>query len=122
MLNTWKKLLPEGHNAAALLMSLVALVIFLINLYLAVRDPEVLLRAPNKVRLMQATADNEAELYIQPSFVNTGKGGRGDVIESIRLLVSHLPDGERQEGQSIWFGAESYGKWDFSKEEYDKEW
>ena len=111
----------KALDIGALVISLVALGLSAYSFHLTTETPEVRMQIPEKVRVMQATQDDEAELYLQPHFINTGKNARGDVIDSIDLSVTYLPNGESVERKDIWFQPESYGKWDVSKEEYDLE-
>lgn len=110
----------KSIDILALFTSLLALGVAAYSIYLTTRAPEVLLQMPNKVRVMQATQNDEAELYLHPNFINTGKNDRGDVIHSITLLVTYLPTGQAEE-RKYRFVTDSYGEWDFSQEEYDLE-
>jgi hypothetical protein len=118
--NKLEKLRPKRETVAVVI-SVLALGVSVFSIYLTTKPPEVLLQMPKKVRVMQATRNNEAEVYLQPSFINTGQNARGEVIDNIKLSVTYLPAGESEERKYVWFGTESYGEWDFTKEEYDLE-
>ena len=70
-----------------LVAALLSLVLSVTSIYVATRQPDVLLIMPNVVRLAGGHATGYSYAYLQPAFVSTGNNDRVEVIQDMTLTV-----------------------------------
>lgn len=86
--------------------SLASFAIAIWSLIVASSEPEVLLIMPDQVRMAQG--GDAAMLYVQPTFLSTGRNDRVEVITGLRLQVA--PD---QGGGPVGFRWDEQGSWSY---------
>jgi hypothetical protein len=70
-----------------LVAAMLSLVLSLASIYVATRQPDVLLIMPSVVRLAGGHATGYSYAYLQPAFVSTGNNDRVEVIRDMTLTV-----------------------------------
>ncbi len=65
--------------------ALLSLPISAAALWLSVQQPEVLVILPDQIRVVQGRQSGSAYVYLQPSFVSTGRNERVEVIRGMTL-------------------------------------
>lgn len=68
--------------------SLVSLILSVFAIFIATQQPEVLMVMPDQIRIAQGHDSGSAFVYLQPSFVSTGKNERVEVINDMTLRVT----------------------------------
>jgi len=90
-------------DAGALAVAAASFALSLYSLLVAGRPPEVMLSAPDVVRVAQG--EDAAWLYLQPRFVSTGRNDRVEVISGIEVRAEPTAAGTmalRWEEQGSW--------------------
>jgi hypothetical protein len=67
--------------------AMLSLVLSVASIYVATRQPDVLLIMPNVVRLAGGHVAGHSYAYLQPAFVSTGNNDRVEVIRDMTLTV-----------------------------------
>lgn len=67
--------------------ALLSLALSLASIYVATRQPDVVLITPDLVRLAGGHQTGASYLYLQPAFVSTGNNDRIEVIRDMRISV-----------------------------------
>jgi hypothetical protein len=67
--------------------ALLSLVLSIAAIYVATRQPEVMLIMPDQIRVAQGRESGSAYVYLQPAFVSTGSNERIEVIRDMTLEV-----------------------------------
>ncbi|MCY7419960.1 MAG: hypothetical protein LH650_16015 [Chloroflexi bacterium] len=83
-----------------LIAAMLSLVLSIASIYVATRQPEVLLIMPNVVRLSGGHASGSSYLYLQPAFVSTGTNDRVEVITNMAVTVHSTSGG--QPAELVW--------------------
>jgi len=76
-----------------LVAAMLSLVLSIASIYVATRQPDVLLIMPNVVRLAGGHATGFSYVYLQPAFVSTGNNDRVEVIRDMTLTVRSTTGG-----------------------------
>ena len=76
-----------------LVAAMLSLVLSIASIYVATRQPDVLLIMPNVVRLAGGHATGFSYVYLQPAFVSTGNNDRVEVIRDMTLIVRSTTGG-----------------------------
>ena len=69
-----------------LVAAMLSLVLSVTSIYVATRQPDVLLIMPNVVRLAGGHATGYSYAYLQPAFVSTGNNDRVEVIRDMTAV------------------------------------
>ncbi len=77
-----------------LIAAMLSLVLSIASIYVATRQPEVLLIMPNVVRVAGGHASGSSYLYLQPAFVSTGTNDRVEVITGMTVNVRPVSGGQ----------------------------
>jgi hypothetical protein len=77
-----------------LVAAMLSLVLSLTSIYVATRQPDVLLIMPSVVRLAGGHSTGYSYAYLQPAFVSTGNNDRVEVIRDMRLTVRSTTGGD----------------------------
>jgi hypothetical protein len=77
-----------------LVAAMLSLVLSLASIYVATRQPDVLLIMPSMVRLAGGHATGYSYAYLQPAFVATGNNDRVEVIRDMTLSVRPMTGGD----------------------------
>lgn len=77
-----------------LVAAMLSLVLSIASIYVATRQPDVLLLMPSVVRLAGGHATGYSYVYLQPAFVSTGNNDRVEVIRDMSLTVRQEGGGE----------------------------
>ncbi len=85
-----------------LVAAILSLVLSIASIYVATRQPDVLLLMPSVVRLAGGHASGHSYVYLQPAFVSTGNNDRVEVIRNMSLTVR--PDGGGPRVDLAWKG------------------
>jgi hypothetical protein len=77
-----------------LIAAMLSLVLSVASIYVATRQPDVLLIMPNVARLAGGHAYGSSYLYLQPAFVSTGTNDRVEVITGLTVTVRPASGGQ----------------------------
>jgi hypothetical protein len=70
------------------------LILSVTSVYIATREPDVVLVLPDTVRLVGGRTTGGSYLYLQPAFVSTGNNDRVEVIRDMRVTATPDDGGE----------------------------